>query len=180
MSLPIYYNSNMLSNRQEIILHSLIKEYIDCAEPISSDLLKKRGSLTVSPATIRNELQELTQLGYIMQPHTSAGRVPTEKGYKFFVEIIFAERENPDLFSREIEATKVKIEKELKLAQELTKSLQEISTTLSYTIIRNKSFGTAQDKDIVFEMLKIIGPSRETYEENIDIMRELLKKFENF
>jgi len=162
----------MLSDRQEKILHSLIKEYIDLAEPISSDLLKKRTRLDISPATIRNELQELTELGYIIQPHTSAGRVPTEKGYKFFVEIIFENRQTPDFISREIEETRQKIERELALAQELTKSLTELSSTLSYTKI--------QSKDNIFEMLKIIGPSRTSYDKNIDVMRELLKEFENF
>lgn len=161
----------MITDRQEKILHSLIKEYIDSAEPISSDLLKKRSSLNVSPATIRNELQELTELGYIAQPHTSAGRVPTEKGYKFFVEIIFENQQAPDFISREIEATKQKIERELALAQELTKSLTELSSSLTYTKI--------QSKDTIFEMLKIIGPSRTSYDKNIDVMRELLKEFEN-
>jgi len=162
----------MLSDRQEKILHSLIREYIDSAEPISSDLLKKRGSLNVSPATIRNELQELTELGYIMQPHTSAGRVPTEKGYKFFVEIIFEQQETPNFINREIQEARQKIEQELMLAQELAKTLQEKQTTLSYTKIQNK--------DTVFEMLKIIGPSQASHDKNIDIMRELLKEFENF
>ena len=164
----------MITERQEKILHSLIKEYIDSAEPISSDLLKKRGSLDVSPATIRNELQELTELGYIVQPHTSAGRIPTEKGYKFFIEITFSEDAGqfPDFISLKIEAAKQKIEKELKLAQELTKSLVEISSTLSYTKI--------QSKDNIFEMLKIIGPSRTTYDKNIDVINKLLKEFENF
>ncbi len=162
----------MITERQEKILNSLIKEYIDLAEPISSDLLKKRGSLSVSPATIRNELQELTELGYIMQPHTSAGRVPTEKGYKFFVEIIFSEQKTPQFISREIEEARKKIEKELSLAQELTNSLTQLSSTLSYTRL--------QDKDTVFEMLKIIGPSRESYDENIDVMQELIKKLQNF
>ncbi|OGZ66313.1 MAG: hypothetical protein A3C50_01310 [Candidatus Staskawiczbacteria bacterium RIFCSPHIGHO2_02_FULL_43_16] len=162
----------MLSERQEKILNLLVKEYIDIAEPISSGLLQKRADLDISPATIRNELQELTELGYVMQPHTSAGRVPTEKGYKFFVEIIFEEAPPPNFISREIEEARQKIEQELALAQELTKSLQEISTTLSYTKIQNK--------DTIFEMLKIIGPSRTSYDKNIDVMRELLKELEQF
>jgi len=162
----------VLSERQEKILNLLVKEYIDIAEPISSGLLQKRADLDISPATIRNELQELTELGYVMQPHTSAGRVPTEKGYKFFVEIIFEEAPPPNFISREIEEARQKIEQELALAQELTKSLQEISTTLSYTKIQNK--------DTIFEMLKIIGPSRTSYDKNIDVMRELLKELEQF
>lgn len=165
-----------LTRRQELILNSLIKEYIDLAEPISSNLLQKKYNLDVSPATIRNELQELTQQGYIKQPHTSAGRVPTEQGYKYFVEITFQNEGNGIMeqpaFAKSFGAARQKIEKELKLAQELTKSLTEISTTLSYTRIQNK--------DTVLEMLKIIGPSRTTYERNIDVMKELLKEFDSF
>ena len=162
----------MITDRQRKILDYLIKEYIEIAEPVSSDLLKKKCGLSISGATIRNELQELTELGYVMQPHTSAGRVPTEKDYKFFVEIIFEEAPPPNFISREIEEARQKIEQELALAQELTKSLQEISTTLSYTKIQNK--------DTIFEMLKIIGPSRTSYDKNIDVMRELLKELEQF
>lgn len=160
-----------LTQRQELILNSLIKEYLDNAEPISSDLLKKRMRLNVSPATIRNDLQELTELGYVTQPHTSAGRVPTEKGYKYFIEITFSQQEIPD-FKHEIEAARQKIEKELKLAQELTRSLTEISTTLSYTRLQNK--------DTIFEMLKIIGPSQSTYDKNMSAIEQLIKELENF
>lgn len=161
----------MISGRQEKILNSLIKEYIDRAEPISSELLKRRLSLDISPATIRNELQELTEQGYIIQPHTSAGRIPTEKAYHYFVEIIFSQNKAPDL-TKEIEKARKKIDDELRLAQELTKSLTEISSTLSYTRV--------QSKDSILEILKIIGPSRTTYDKNIDLMKELLKDFENF
>ena len=196
-SLLIYYNGHMeLTDRQEQILNSLIKEYLDSAEPISSDLLsrllssrgssiksgKKRLSLDVSPATIRNELQELTELGYVAQPHTSAGRVPTEKAYHYFVEIIFSENKTPDLtreinqaptvFAKSFGEAKQKIERELKLAQELTKSLQDISSTLSYTRL--------QDKNGILQILKIIGPSQSTYDRNIDIMKRLLEELENF
>lgn len=169
----------MITKRQEKILNSLIKEYIDIAEPVSSDLLKKKCGLDISGATIRNEMQELTEQGYIKQPHTSAGRVPTNKAYKYFVEIIFTENETPNFISREIKEARQKIEKELKLAQELIKSLTEISLTLSYTRLE-KPFGTAQGKDNIFEMLKIIGPSRTTYDKNIDLMKELIKELENF
>ena len=128
----------MLSERQEVILNNLIREYLDNAEPISSDLLKKRVNLDVSPATIRNDLQELTELGYVMQPHTSAGRVPTEKGYRYFVEITFNSNSTPDL-SKEIHEAQQRIEQELKLAQELTKSLTELSSTLHYARLHDKN-----------------------------------------
>lgn len=121
----------MLSERQEHILHSLIKEYIDSAEPISSDLLKKRGSLTVSPATIRNELQELTELGYIMQPHTSAGRVPTEKGYKLFIEITVIGHETlPGFIQRKIIESREQVDRELRVAQNRVRELEETAAAL--------------------------------------------------
>ena|SRR3989344_5658784 len=158
----------MITERQEKILNSLIKEYIDIAEPISSGLLEKRCGLNVSPATIRNELQELTEQGYVTQPHTSAGRVPTNKGYRYFIEITFSGRieKFPGFIIKEVENAKNKIEKELELAKELTKSLESISAILN--------FSHNMEEDILFDMLKTIGPSRTTYDKNIDVMRELL------
>jgi heat-inducible transcriptional repressor len=74
----------MISERQEKLLDFLIREYISTAEPVSSLALKKIINLDVCGATIRNDLQVLTEEGYIKQPHTSAGRIPTEKAYKHF------------------------------------------------------------------------------------------------
>ncbi len=172
----------MITERQEKILNYLIKEYINSAEPISSEFLKKKYSLEVSPATIRNELQDLTEKGYITQPHTSAGRVPTEKGYRFFIEITFSGKleKFPKFILREIESTKDKIERELQLAKELTKELEEISAILS--IARSDLAITSyhMEEDTIFDILKVVGPSRITYKKNVDIMRELLKEFERF
>ena len=156
-----------LSERQELLLHALIKEYLEEAEPISSSLLKQRCDLDVSPATIRNELQELTDLGYITQPHTSAGRVPTHKGYSYFIEITFEQNENNFLHS-EIKNAREKIESELQEARKLMESLANISTTLSYTKIH--------DKEKALEIIEIVSTSKTTYDENIGAIRELIKK----
>ena len=75
-----------LTERQEKILDIAVREYINSAEPVSSKLLEKKYRLGVSPATIRNEMQKLADKGYLSQPHTSSGRVPTDKGYRFFVD----------------------------------------------------------------------------------------------
>lgn len=74
-----------LTNRQLKILKNIVEEYIETAEPVGSELLDKKFGLGVSPATIRNEMAELTRLGYLTQPHTSAGRSPTPKALKFYV-----------------------------------------------------------------------------------------------
>lgn len=163
----------MITERQEKILNSLIREYIDVAEPISSSLLQKKSGLDVSPATIRNDLQELTEKGYITQPHTSAGRVPTEKGYRFFVEITFSGRldEFPDFILREAQEAKENIEKELQMARHLAKSLEEISSMLDFNHV---------EEHMLFDVLKIMGPSKVNYKKHTDIMKQLLDEFENF
>ncbi len=78
--------------RQEQLLFLLIENYIQTAEPIGSKFLAEIGSLGVSGATIRNELSELEKAGYLTHPHTSAGRIPTEKGYKYYVEHLSGEK----------------------------------------------------------------------------------------
>lgn len=70
-----------LSERQKLILHTLIKEYVKTAQPVASGILVEKYRLDISPATVRNELIFLEDEGYIYQPHTSAGRVPTETAY---------------------------------------------------------------------------------------------------
>src|SRR5687767_288580 len=72
--------------RHREVLIALIREYIDSAEPVGSRSLAKRYFKNLSPATIRNAMADLEDMGYLAQPHTSAGRVPTDKAYRFYVE----------------------------------------------------------------------------------------------
>ncbi len=74
-----------LSDRQKTLLLLIIRDYIDTAQPVGSKRLVEHYHLDLSPATIRNEMSALTEMGYLRQPHTSAGRVPTEEGYRYFV-----------------------------------------------------------------------------------------------
>lgn len=76
----------MLNNRSESILETLVEEYIRLSKPISSEFLAKSGRFDFSPATMRNEFVKLTHEGFIKQPHTSAGRIPTNKGYRYYVD----------------------------------------------------------------------------------------------
>ena len=75
-----------LTARQQQILKIIISEYIQTGTPIGSKSLVKKYQLDISSATVRNEMSTLEELGYLMQPHTSAGRIPTETGYRYFVE----------------------------------------------------------------------------------------------
>src|SRR3954447_8173298 len=87
------------------ILYAAVTEYIATGEPVGSRKLARRYGLDVSPATIRNELADLEEAGYLMQPHTSAGRIPTDQGFRAFVDALVRVREvQPDhrsaLFTR--------------------------------------------------------------------------------
>ena len=86
-----------LTARQSQILQSAVLEYVNLAVPVSSQLLEEKYDLAVSPATIRNEMKWLEGEGFLIQPHISAGRVPTDKGYRFFVDSVFPqEAEEPE------------------------------------------------------------------------------------
>lgn len=80
----VHYNL-VLNERAQLVLHSIIENYIQTAEPIGSRTLSKTIGITLSPATIRNIMSDLAELGYLIQNHTSAGRVPTDKAYRFYV-----------------------------------------------------------------------------------------------
>lgn len=84
-----------LTERQQMLLSLVIREYTDSATPVSSKALVEKYNLGISSATVRNEMLVLTELGYLRQPHTSAGREPTEAGYRFFVQRLIGETELP-------------------------------------------------------------------------------------
>jgi len=91
-----------LTERQKLILALVIRDYIENPQPIGSTHLVQRFNLDYSSATVRNELQALTELGYLRQPHTSAGRVPTEEGYRYFVRQLMGHTELPVATKRTI------------------------------------------------------------------------------
>src|SRR5438477_11475565 len=72
--------------RHREVLIAVIREYVDSAEPVGSRALSKRHFPNLSPATIRNVMADLEEMGYLAQPHTSAGRIPTDKAYRFYVD----------------------------------------------------------------------------------------------
>lgn len=84
--------NDALTSRQTRVLKSLIDEYIETAEPVGSENLEKKYDMGVSPATIRAEMNALTRMGYLRQPHTSAGRVPAPKAMKFYIDQLMDER----------------------------------------------------------------------------------------
>jgi heat-inducible transcriptional repressor len=85
-----------LTERQKTLLLLIIRDYIESAQPVGSKRLAEHYHMHLSPATIRNEMAALTDMGYLRQPHTSAGRVPTEEGYRYFVSQMMNQAELPE------------------------------------------------------------------------------------
>ena len=82
-----------LDERKTKILDAIIRNYLETGEPVGSRTISKYTDLNLSSATIRNEMADLEELGYIMQPHTSAGRIPSDKGYRLYVDMLMEEKE---------------------------------------------------------------------------------------
>lgn len=91
-----------LTERQKLILALIIRDYIETAQPIGSRYLVENYNLNVSSATVRNDMLALSETGYLRQPHTSAGRIPTEDGYRFFVRQLMGHTELPSTTKRTI------------------------------------------------------------------------------
>lgn len=82
-----------LDDRKTKILQAIIRNYLETGEPVGSRTISKYTDLNLSSATIRNEMSDLEEMGYILQPHTSAGRIPSDKGYRFYVDAMMEEKE---------------------------------------------------------------------------------------
>lgn len=118
---------NELDSRKQAILFAIIKNYLDTGEPVGSRTISKNEDINLSSATIRNEMSDLEELGYITQPHTSAGRVPTDKGYRFYVDRMMSEKE------QELSNLKVMLDKkEEKLDLVLKKAAKLIAEHTNY------------------------------------------------
>src|SRR5512141_1600526 len=87
----------MLDARAQHLLKTLIERYIEEGQPVGSRALSRQSGLDLSPATVRNVMSDLEELGFIASPHTSAGRVPTAKGYRFFVDSLMVVRPLEDV-----------------------------------------------------------------------------------
>ncbi len=122
-----------LDNRKKKVLQAIIEEYIDTAEPVSSGNLVNQ--LDCSSATIRNEMAELEKIGFLEKPHTSAGRIPSQKGYRFYVDELLRE---DSLSKKEIEIIKERLETKVNdledLAKIATTTLSEITHYTTITI----------------------------------------------
>ena len=135
----------MLDDRKRKILQAIVEEYIESAEPVSSGSLVK--ALNCSSATIRNEMAELEQEGYLDKPHTSAGRIPSQQGYRYYIDELLTEDK---LTLREITYIKEKLETKVNELEDLTKiATTTISEITHYTTI---AIGPKVEKHMITEL----------------------------
>ena len=122
-----------LSERKLTILKAIIQNYLETGEPVGSRTLSKYTDLNLSSATIRNEMADLEDLGYIFQPHTSAGRIPSDKGYRLYVDMLMEEQEIAKRESAMLEKTD-KVEKVLQQAARVLATNTNYATMVSSPI----------------------------------------------
>ena len=117
-----------MDERKSKVLHAIINDYVTTAEPVGSRTIARKYHLGVSPATIRNEMADLEELGYIEQPHTSAGRIPSDRGYRYFVDCLMETYEVTQseqgrirqAFERKVREIEILIQHTAKLLSETT------------------------------------------------------------
>ena len=158
----------MVSERQENIIKLLVKEYIKNAEPISSKFLAEKYDFGICPSALRIEFQYLIKEGYLEQPHTSSGRVPTDKAYRFFVDNLKQESEYK--IEEEIEEIIKGIKDYYKIAYLISKYLSSHSS--SFTIF---NFGEFTIKEGFEEIFK--APEAKDSSFILDLL-EFIKEFE--
>ena len=122
----------VLNERKQKILKAIIKTYMETGEPVGSRTISKYADLNVSSATIRNEMSDLTDMGYIVQPHTSAGRIPSDKGYRLYVNELMKEKEAEVAELRDLIIEKTdKMDKVLKKVAKVLASNTNYATMVS-------------------------------------------------
>lgn len=120
-------SDQILDERKLKILQAIIKNYLETGEPVGSRTISKYTDLNLSSATIRNEMADLEDLGYIVQPHTSAGRIPSDRGYRLYVDLLMEEKEQ-----EVTEIRKAMLEKADKMEQLLKQAAKVLATNTNY------------------------------------------------
>jgi len=117
----------LLDERKTKILQAVIRNYLETGEPVGSRTISKYTDLNLSSATIRNEMADLEELGYIFQPHTSAGRIPSDKGYRFYVDCMMEQKER-----EVVEMKEMLVERQDKMEQLLKKMVRFLAQNTQY------------------------------------------------
>ena len=139
-----------LDDRKRIILQAIIDDYIDTAEPIGSRTIARKHELGLSSATIRNEMADLEEMGYLAQPHTSSGRVPSDKGYRIYVDQLMTLKE---LSFDEVETIRLAMETRI---NELSQLIRKASAVMSRFTRYTSMAITPQMKTSTLKALQVV------------------------
>ncbi|MDO8240962.1 MAG: DeoR family transcriptional regulator [Candidatus Moranbacteria bacterium] len=171
-----------MNKRQEEILAAVIEEYTETAIPVGSKVLVEKYSFDMSPATIRNDMNKLEEDGFLHQPHISAGRIPTDKGYKYFVEEIMGDTELSLADQKKLQAELLKLKAQnQRLSRTTAKLLSGLSGNLAISTIE-KDFSEFGIKELlgkpefqeVDEFCKV-AEALDYIDENIDFILKNVK-----
>ena len=128
-----------LDDRKMKILQAIIRNYLETGEPVGSRTISKYTDLNLSSATIRNEMADLEEMGYILQPHTSAGRIPSDKGYRFYVDALMQKERQVSEMQELLVERQEKMETMLKQVAKVLAANTQYATMISApTVKRNK------------------------------------------
>jgi heat-inducible transcriptional repressor len=119
----------VVDKRKRAILRAITDDYIETAEPVGSRTIARKYRLGVSPATIRNEMAELEENGYLAQPHTSAGRIPSDKGYRFYVDALMPQTDVP---GEELQRLRSQVEVPMVAIEDVIRRATRILATLTH------------------------------------------------
>ena len=132
-----------LDERKQKILKAIIQTYLETGEPVGSRTIAKYSDLKLSSATIRNEMSDLTDMGYIAQPHTSAGRIPSDKGYRYYVDAMMAEK-NAQIAGKDLELAQKdsQLENAKKLMIEKTDKMEHLLQQVARVLAKDTNYAT--------------------------------------
>jgi heat-inducible transcriptional repressor len=156
----------MLSERQKLVLIGIVEEYVKTSEPVGSRTLSKRPELAFSPATIRNDMADLEEMGYILKTHTSSGRIPSEEGYRYYVQEIMNRTKEievtfpmiDEIFERESITKEEAIKESMALVADLTNYASVVlGQSAQNSRIRKLQFVSLQDRYAIILMVTDLG-----------------------
>ncbi len=165
-----------LSERKHTILRAIIQNYLETGEPVGSRTLSKSTDLKLSSATIRNEMADLEDLGYIFQPHTSAGRIPSDKGYRLYVDMLMQDKEQEleELRSVMLEKTD-RVEKVLKQAAKVLAANTNYATMVSSPVNKRNTLKFIQLSQVdANQIVAVIVMNGNVIKNKIIDVREML------
>jgi len=140
----------ILDERKRHIFESVIKDYVATAEPVGSRAVVRKHALNISAATVRNEMADLEDMGYLEQPHTSAGRIPSEKGFRYYVDCMM-ENENPS--DEQIEVLHKILEDSIQewndVVQGIGHFLSQVTNYASFIIVPSVKFSQFQSLQLI-------------------------------